>query len=398
MSVQLNADIAVAYLRQSVFGTEEASTTGATGLVYKEGSQGFSPVQAQAIQSTSNYGDGMTTRDRRGTFNVPGQFQYEAIAGADGLYPLTFRNEFDAAAELTETNFGGATLTVSGSTITLSGGDLIAAGVSVGDCVRFTTGLDAADLNIWLRIKALTATTITTYEPLTAVASAAAFSFRRPKKLLQSNQSLQATFSQHYEQIGQSYVISDVRGGNLSFALQENGTVDVTQALMGTAGRYADEGQSPHFPDPVFPSGQSLAFLDACFVIDGNETLAVTGFNLDIAMAAETIATANKTGRSPEVVQGKGRPSGQVSMTTEDFAILKAAAAETQLEFMATMVDPETGGLLHLANTNAILMGESVSSIGGDDEMIQTYDIMAGRETRGGAYDRTGFKLLSSAD
>lgn len=402
MALQQGRDIPVSYKLQAALGTEEPAGAGATKFIYKDGSPGFQMPQHALITSTSNFGDGMTTRGRKGTYEVPGTMNWEGLSGDghDLLYEMYWRKTHAAAATIDETDLSSATLSVASNVITFSAGDVITAGVSALDVVVFASGLDAADNGKILRVKAVTATSITVHETLTNVAGpVASYSFTRGKKLLQGTQTDRIiTIDEYMENIDQSYVIHDIKGNAINFSLTENSTLDINASMLGTAGDPKATGSSPHFTSPTEPTNtNSLAFLDACFAIAGGPTLFVTGFSLSLNTNAQTGKFANKTGKSPDVFQGNGKPGGQWSMAVEDFALLTSAASETQIDFMATFLDPNGTGYRHLAVTNAIQTNGQFGALGNDGPIIQTFDLDIGRDAQGGAFDRTGIKMLSAA-
>lgn len=404
MAIQQGRDVIVAMKAQSVQGTEEATGGGGTKLLYKDGSPGMSPPQAALIESTVNIGDGLTERGRRGTYSIPGSYTLEAACGNHSIfYPIFFRNTWAAALTLDETAgaFSSATLSVSSNVITLSAGSWITAGIRVGDAVKFTTGIDAADLNKWLRVKALTATAMTVYETITNVAGpAATYDLTVPKKLLQGTSEQILTFDQYYVQHDRSFVVHDVKGNSLNFQLGENTTLDVTASVLGAGYAYKATGSSPHFTSPTTPTGTSLAFLDACFAINGGEVLNVTGFNIGLELSAAALAVANgcgtTPGKSPNIFQGNGKPTGQWSMAFDDFTLLTAAAGETQIDFIARFLDPNDADILQLSVLNAIMVNEQLSPLGQDGAAIQTFDLEIGRDKRGGAYDATSIKMFDT--
>lgn len=398
MALQQGRDVPVSFKTQAALGTEEASGGGATKFLYKDGSQGFSPPQAALIESTVNLGDGMTARSRRGSYNVPGQMLWEGNCRAhDLIYPTFWRNAFSAAITVDQDALspGAVTLSVASNVITFSAGDVSAEGVAPGDCVNFSAGLDAADNGKWLPVIAVTPTAITVGTSITNVAGpVSTWSFVRPKKLLQGTASNLITVEEYFTQIDRSLVVHDVKGSQINFALAENQTLDITGDFLAAGYAYKNTGSSPHFTSPTEPAGDSLAFLDAGFVIGGTEYLTVTGFNIGLDVAAQTLAVANRTGRSPDVFQGNGKPSGQWSMAYDDFTVLESAAAETQIDFIATFHDPNGTGVLQLAANNVITTNEQLSALGTDGAGIQTFDMEIGRDARGGVFDRTGLKLL----
>ena len=404
MAIQQGRDVAVWMKAQTTQGTEETAGSGATKFLYKDGSPGFSPPQAALIESTVNLGDGLTERGRRGSYNIPGTFNFEAACGNHSIfYPIYFRNDWAAALTLDESTgaFSSATLSVANtSEITLSGGSWITAGLRVGDAVKFTSGLDSGDLNKWFRIKSLTATVLTTYETLTNVTGpVAAYDLTVPKKLLQGTTEKILTMEQYYQQADRSLVVHDVKGNSLNFTLGENTTLDVSASVLGAGYAYKATGSSPHFTGSA-PTGDSLAFLDACFAINGSEVLSVTGFNIGLELNASALAVANgcgtTPGKSPNIFQGNGKPTGQWSMALEDFTLLEAAAGETQIDFIARFLDPNGTDILQLSVLNAIMTNEQISPLGQDGAMIQTFDLEIGRDKRGGAYDATSIKMFDS--
>lgn len=400
MAIQQGRDVTVGFITQAVLGTEEPAGGGGTKLLYKDGSPLFSPPQAALIESAINLGDGLTERGRRGTYNVPGTLNLEAICGAHKLiYETFFRNTWTSAVTITQATgaMSSATLSVSGSVITFSAGSVITAGLRVGDVIKFASGLDAADNGDWLRVRAVTATTITVYESLTAVAGPVnTYSFTIPPKLLQGTTARLLTFDQYYSTIDRSLVVSDVKGNSLNFQLSENTTLDVTANMLGAGYAYkAAGGTSPHLTNLTTPTGDALTFIDACFAFNGADSVKVTGFNIGLDVAAQTLGVANKTGKSPDVFQGNGKPSGQFSVAMEDFALLTAAAGETQIDFVATFLDPNDTDVFQIAVENAILTQEAITPVQ-DGAAIQTFNLEIGRDKRGGAYDATSIKLLDS--
>ena len=140
MAIQQGRDVAVWMKAQTTQGTEETAGSGATKFLYKDGSPGFSPPQAALIESTVNLGDGLTERGRRGTYNIPGTFNFEAACGNHSIfYPIYFRNDWAAALTLDESTgaFSSATLSVANtSEITLSGGSWITAVPRASRCLK----------------------------------------------------------------------------------------------------------------------------------------------------------------------------------------------------------------------------------------------------------------------
>lgn len=404
MALQQGPNVIQTFKAQASLGTEEPGGSGSTQLIYKDGSPGFSPVQAALIESSVNLGDGLTERARRGTYNVPGSFNVEAACGNHALlYPTFFKNDWATSITITQATgaMSSATLSVSGSVITFSAGSVITAGVRVGDAVKFASGLDAADNGKWLRVRGVTATTITVYETLTTVSGpVATYSFTVPSKLTQSTLAKIFTFDTYFADFDQSIVTSDVKGNTLGFSLTENGTLDVAMAFLGAYQTRKPTNLSPHFSSPTVPTGTSLAFLDGCFAIAGSEQLEVTGFSLDIDLSASTLSVANgcgpRPGASPDVFQGNGAVSGQFSLTLPDFQLLTAAAGETQIDFIARFRDPNGVDVFQLSVLNAILSGEQLSAIGTAGAMTQTFNMAIGRDKRGGAFDRTSVKLIDS--
>lgn len=405
MALQQSPNVIIAAKAQATLGTEEPGGAGATKILYKPGASGFSPVQAEQIDSNVNAGDGLTERPRRGTYSVNGSLDLRAACGAHAvLMPTFFKNDWDTALTITDATgaMSAATLSVSGSVITFSGGSVITAGLRIGDAIKFASGLDSADNGRWLRVRALTATTITVYETLTAVAGpVATYSFTRPRRIRQSTAARLLTVDSYYADLDLSIVTSDVKGDSVRWSLAQNQTLDIAAAFVGAYQTRKSTGASPHFTSPTQPTANALAFLDACFAIAGGESLGVTGFNLGIELSAQTLAVANRCGprpgASPDVFQDNGAVSGQFTVTMEDFALLTAAASETQIDFIARFLDPNGSDVYQLSVTNAILGGEQIAAIGQPGALLQTFDLLAGRNKLGGAYEASTIMLYDSA-
>lgn len=401
MAFQTNANRVISFKAQSTLGTEEASGSGATKLSYKSGSQGLSANQKAVVQSAINKGDGQLSKARLGSIDAPLAFTLEAVVGAhEDLYAGLLKKAADAAVTITDTEMASDTIAVASSVITATGGggSWITEGLRVGDFIKFASGLDAADNGKWLRVTALTATTITVAETITDVAGpVSSYSLTRPKRYTQGTSPSLFTFEDYYADIDASLVTKDVRLSSGRFVLSENNTLDVPITLLGTNAALKASGSAPHFTSPTEKDGNPLAFLDACLYINGADRLDVTGFDIGIDVGGQTLAVANKTGISPDVFVGNGAVTGNFSMAMQDTTFLAAADAETRIEFQAMFLDPNGTDVFGLYCGNCTLAQPSLSAISDNGAAIQTFQLLIGRDERGGAYDETSIKLLSSA-
>lgn len=400
MPAQLGPDVGVYFKAQSALGTEEAAGGGATQLLYNIGSPGFQFPDFASVDSNINYADGMTTKPNRGSFNVPGTFSWDVIATAHNpLYATSMRGAVTASTTIDETDMSSATLSVSSNVITFSAGDIIAAGVKIGDCIQIPTGLDAADTSKWLPVVAVTATSITSGVAITDVAGpVASYTIRLPNKVLPGTTGSLLTLEQYYQQLDRSVVLSDVRGGNLAFSQTEDNKLQCTQTLMATTRASKASGSSPHFTSPSVPSGSALEFLDGCLLIGSTIYANATGFSADFTMPLNSRPVMNKTGASPDIYQGLSNLTANMSFVFDSLDYIEQALADNdnaaEIIALYSNDDNEMFGI-HLPKVG--VDPDSLSNLGEDGDMVATLAFRGGADRSGGAADLANFKIMNYA-
>lgn len=401
MPGQLGADILIAAKPEVTFNTAPGAS-GATQLRWID-SPGLNLTMTE-IKSAERRGDLLDTLSRMGSRHVAGSFRSEMIVGAHDLwYEAIWRATFVAAVTITEATAGLTSITTTTSTIVAAAGSWITAGVRVGDVIRLTGHSTPGNNSKNLRVKGVSALTITLYgTPLTADAVAdTAFTITIGKKLSNPTVPVRRSFyvEQYYRTIDQSAVYGGVRYTGMSITGAPNQMAQVDFSAMGASLSVLDTAASPYYSSPTLPTGGALVFSDASIAFGGSDVVNLTNLSLNLQIAASTLDVIGST-TTPDVYDNKMTLTGSISAARQDLARLLAYQNETALELHAMLVEPESEPKDYIALfiPNLRLTGNP-ADLGGDGAMIEQLPFTCGVKEGAAAtgYDTTLINFLTSA-
>jgi hypothetical protein len=341
---QTGSNALIAYKKQTGLGVV-ASGAGANVLRIA-GGNGVK-LAKQAIASSEIRSDGMSTRGRHGTQQVSAAYNAETSLGAlDPVIEAVMRSTWDAAAlSAAAADFTSVTTVADG--IVWNSGNPITKGFRVGDVIRATGLLDAANNSRNLRIAGLSPTKITTAETLivNAAADTGATISRPGKRLINPSQLLKSYFTlEEYEgDIDQSTLVQDFVWSSLKFSMSSaNALLTADPSGTGTGQIEAlATGASPSFPAPVATVDSPFSVVDATIRFGGVDLVELTSFDLTMDIQASAPATFGSGGQkySPDVFTGPLQVSMNLTALRKNLARLADFIAETQYQLLVLAVD-----------------------------------------------------------
>jgi hypothetical protein len=400
MAYQDQREIRVAYKRESAFGTL-ADASGAD--IFRVNTGGIMLAKAP-INSGENRQDKQRLLGRHGTRSVSGAYTSDLSVGSfDDLLESALRGTWSAALTIDEaaSAMASATLSVGASSIVASAGSWITAGLRVGDIIRLGDGFVTANRNRNLRITGLTATTITVAETLSVEAGPlAAYDVVRARKVIMAAAPTahSYTIEEYEQQIDSAEVFLGCRLTRLRLQMAPNGMVTVETSFMGQDMDTFEATNAPYFTSPTETTSLGLVTADAVVLYDGASVIDLTEFDItiDLAGQAQPVVGNNLT---PDIWTGQADVTGTITALREDLEYVADQLAETQLSLHVMMVenDSEPKDFLALHVPLFTLPNVQKSALGQNGPRTQKMTMMIGRDGRGGAYDPTMVKLITSA-
>ena len=398
MTYQSGRQIEVAYKPEATYGQLPGATT---AKVFRPNSGNLS-LGIEPIRANENRRDGMTTRGRHGTRSVTGQYSGDLSVGSyDELIEAVFRGTFDTAVTIDENTaaLSSATLAVAAHTITASAGSWITAGLRVGDVIRLADGFVAGNTNRNLRITGLTATVITVAETLTAEAGPlAAYEIVRPKKVIQGLTNRSFTFEEREIDIDNSEVFKGVRVGQMQLQMQPNGMCVLTFSLVGQDMEQKTGADSPYFTSPAETVTIGLTAVEAKVRLGADDVMDISSIDLTLNLnaAGNPVVGSNLT---PDVFTNLANIEGSITALKADATRVQQYLDEAELSLHLLFEEHETGAAdfcaFHIGNMT--LASATKSDLGSDGARTQTFQLLVGKDLRGGAYDPTMISFQTSA-
>lgn len=388
MAYQTARQVEVSYKLQTTIGTKP-SDSGAKAFRINDGSLNLTK---DPITSGENRRDGMSTRGRHGSRSVTGNYTGDLSVGTfDELVEALFWGTFDTALTIDEETAGlsSATLAVGANTITASAGSWITSGLRVGDVIRPTSGLVAGNLNRNLRIIGLTATVITVAEDLTVEAGPiAAYTFVRPKKVMQGNTRRAFCFEEREIDIDGSEIFEWCRVGSMALEMQPNGHVTVNFGIVGRNMEVLEGAESPYFTSPTYTTSDGLTAVEAKIMLGATEVVDLTALSLtfDRRAAGQPVVGSDLT---PDVFDNNMTITGSITGLRQDFSRTKSFLDEDTLSLHLLFAEntAEPANFISVVVPYLSLSTSSKSAIGQDGPRTQSLDLMIGADPRGGAYE-----------
>lgn len=396
MTYQTGRQVAVSYKKEDTFGTLPAGTG---GKHFRANGGGLSLSRAQ-IESGENRTDGQKTRGRQGSGTVSGSYTGDMSIGTwDEPIEAVFRGTFASAITITQAEMATSDLSVAGSVVTFTGGTAITRGVRVGQIHRWTTGLDAADLNRNLRVVAATETTITYAEPLTAVAGpVSTYSWTIPKALLMGITRRSFSIEEHELNIDGSEIYTGCRFGQLQLTLNPNGMGILTFGVAGQNMAAEDGADAPHFTNTTRTTSLGLTSVEAKIRLGDEDLVDLTSLSLQIDLAAAGIDVIGSK-ITPDVFDNDATVTMSATALRKDLSKVKSFLAEEQLSVHLVFTEntDEPQEFMSFSIGNTALSQATKSELGQDGPRTQDLQFLVGIDERGGAWPVTTVMYQTSA-
>jgi hypothetical protein len=315
MADQLGANVTVDFKVESAYSTAPGAS-GATRLRFTD-SPGMNTEMDQ-IKSGERRSDLLDTLARMGSRRSPGSYSAEMSLGAhDGIIEAAMRGTWTAPVVITQATAGLTSIsTPTTSTIVASAGSWITAGVRVGDVVRLTNFATVANNNINLRIKTVTALTLTVHgTPLTVDASLdTTFTLTITKKLINPATPTRRTFyvEQRYTDAGASLIFPAARWIGLHITGAPDGMATLEMPILGGVPGQVVNGAA-YYSSPTIPTGKPLTFADCTLAFDGTDIAKALGINHRRALRSrvrDEIPRRGTTRNARPARRARGRAKG----------------------------------------------------------------------------------------
>lgn len=400
MALQTGKNLIVASKVEGTFNVAPGAS-GAKVLRLKGGGLSLSktPIRSEEIR-----GDALTAIARHGSRSVSGDFETElSVDGFDEEFEALMRSTWAAAVTITQAQMTSITTTT--STIVAAAGSWLTQGVRVGDIVTLTGHATTANNDLRLRVRAVTASTITVIgTPLTLDAGAdTSFTLTVLRKLKNGTTPTKRTF--YIDQYNQDIDLSQVFGGCRWTSMRISGTPDgmatMTLGVLGASGTALASGASPYYTSPTLPTGAPLVFADAliAFGAAGSEAdlTILTNVELNLEITAKTEPVVGSA-VSPDVFDNEMRLSGSFSMLRDDLTKFQGFVDETEycLHILLQEATAVPKACLAFFVPRLKLMGND-GPLGNDGGLIQTIAWEAGVSVGTSSLDTTMLTISTSA-
>lgn len=398
MAFQTQSNIVIAYKPEVTFGTP---VTGGSGYQFRPNAGGGLSMSQAVINSNEIRSDGKSSIGRYGTKAVTGGYSADLSVGTfDPLFEAVMRSTWVAAVAITEATAGLTSITTTTSTIVASAGSWITAGVRVGDVIRLTGHATAANNSRNLRVTGVTASTITVAETLTADAVAdSAFTVTILKKLSQGATPTRRSFTfEEYEtdlDLSEQYVSCRVSSMRISGAPDSMAIVEF--GIVGQTMNPLEVGTSPSLTSPTLTTTLGLTLSDASIRWGGSDQAVLTAFDMvfDMNAAGQPVIGSKLT---PDIFENNSTLSGTLSGVRQDLVNVTRATAETELEFHALLVEPESEPKDCISIfVPRIKIQVPAKGIGNGGAMIETFPFMTGTKGTATGYDDSMLTISTSA-
>lgn len=399
MAYQSGKNVVVGYKVESAFNTAPG-TGSATQLRLNDGAGGMGLTRA-LIPSNEIRSDGLQlmprlgSREARGTYNCP-----LAVGAHDTWLEAILRSTWAAAVAITNATMTSIT-TPTTSTIVAAAGSWLTQGVRVGDVVTLTGHATVANNNLRLRVKAVTASTITVHgTPLTVDAVAdATFTLTILKKLKNATTPTKRSF--YIDEFRQDIDTSHAFGGckiiGMKIVGQPDGSASIEFTVLGASQAVLSGASAPYFIAPTLSVSPRLVFTDAVLSWNGSDIAVVTAFELNYQINASAQPVIGST-ITPDIFDNDAVLSGSISFISQDGTNVTAFLNETEVEFHALLLEPEADPKdclsVFVPRVKAASVGDD---LGGDGAMIEQVNFVTGKKESTTSYDDTVLTLCTSA-
>lgn len=397
MAFQTGSNLVVAYKPEVTFNTAPGTSSAfqhrfnpSGGLNLKRASSVSDEIRSDMLGLIPRLGSGQT----------PGQFDSELSVGSfDTLLEAALRSTWVAAASITQSAMTSITTTT--STIVAAAGSWITQGVRVGDVVRLTGHATTANNSINLRVKAVTASTITLHgTPLTADAVAdTSFTLTILKKLKNGATPTRRSF--YWDVYNQDLDLSIVFGGVRVVGFEiEGGPNEIAKIrfmLLGASATELASGSSPYYVTPTQYTSTALHFADATLSLGGSDIATATSFKMSYMLDAEALDVIGNAGVPADIVDSRARVTGQMSFAMSDLTNFGRYRQETELELhiLLTEVESEPKDCISLYLPRIKFTDRDAPITG--TAMVESFPFAGGPKESTTGYDSTLLTICTSA-
>lgn len=321
------------------------AVTGSGGYEFRKNAGGGLELTRATITPGEVRADGKSPQSRLGSKSVKGTFSADLSVGTfDPLLEAIMRGTWSTATTITQATASLTSITTDATSIVATDGSWLTAGMRVGDVFRLTNHSTTANNNRNLRVAAVTTLTLSVVETLTTNAVAdTSFEVTRAKKLTQPSVPVRRTFTveEYNQDIDLSKVASGMRVSSMKVTGQPDGNAVVEFGLVGIDLTNLASGSSPSLTSPTLTSTIALTWLDASIKVGSADRTNLTAFEFTLDLSAATLPVIGSS-TSPDVFEANAKLSGSVTYALQDFTDFAAFIAETEFEFHALLVEPES--------------------------------------------------------
>ncbi len=385
------SEIILAIKAQSAFGTPAAGS-GATGIEVAA-SQGMA-LQIASIESAMVQRSRMRKRPRQGTRTANASYETELqVSNLDPVIEGVLGGTWTAGDAYDETDWGGLTITGTGTTLTFAGGTLLVDGIVAGMMARLAGMSVAANDNKWFPVLNVTAGVITTVAGILADnASDAGWDIEFAPSVYTATPYVNRYFTiEAYmpAPIDRSKIGTDMRLNNFNLNSQPDSPLKIGFGFGGRALELLDEADSPNFSSPTFVDGPSLVLLDGGIYINGVKRTNITGFQVGLQAPVSSTPVIGST-TPPDVNLGQFTLSGNFTGVVENGTDWDAMTDEDQISVLLHCREQgdATSDFVSFYMGNMSFGGWATPE-GGEGAVIQTIPLYGGEDERGAGFAPT---------
>lgn len=398
MAIAIGVGKTLAFKKQTTFGTP-AGTGSAQYLRRVSSTLNLAKNTYESNEIRSDY---QVADMRHGTRRVEGTISGELSGGTyQSFFEALMRKTAAAVSDLT-----GLSLTVAASganyTITRGSGDFIADGLRVGMVIRATAALAAGSLNKNLLIVGLTTTVATVFvlngSTLVAEGPIASATLTVPGKriIVPTTGHTDDSFTieeWHADLNNLSRRFDDCKISTLGLRLPATGMVTTEWGIMG---RDLTVDTTQYFTTPTAATASGImAAVNGAVMVEGAAIALITGLDLNVdgGMTGGEVIGSNI---SPDIFEGRFRPSGQMTVYLQDAVFLDYFLDEAEVEVVAVMNEDSTANsdfiTLHLPRIKL----SSATADDGEKGLVQTCGFTALKLDTTTGYDSTTMAVQDS--
>ncbi len=397
-TMQTGKNTRVTYKAETTIGV---AVTGTGGYEFRKNAGGGLQLSRATINPNEVRADGKTTMGRLGSKSVAGTLAADLSLGTfDTLMEAVVRGTWSTATTITEATASLTSITTDANTISATDGSWLTAGIRVGDVFRLTNFSTTANNNRNLRVSGVSTLTLTVVETLTTNAVAdTSFTVTRAKKLIQPTTPVRRsfTFDEYNIDIDLSKQSSGCRISSMKITGQPDGMAIVEFGIVGMDQTNIASGSSPTMTSATLTTSTPLTWVDASIKVGSGDRTNLTAFEITYDLSAATLPVIGSS-TSPDVFENNAKISGSLSYALADFTDYAAFIAETEFEFHALLVEPESEPKDFISFFLPRLKYTGFNDPQGNDgAKIATSPFMSGTKGTATGYDDTMISISTSA-